>query len=104
MARSTYEKVVAKLKRLLADEKIAHTKLILFGSHAKGWARPNSDIDLCVVVKAKDDQLRTIQSQLNFLAGKNLLQVDIIVTNAKQLRSNRISPILHEIRSHGISV
>lgn len=101
MARSSVAAVIAKFKKILDTEGIAYVDMILFGSHAKGLARDHSDVDICVVLKVKDDALKPMQSQLNFLAGRNQLLMDVIVTNPKQLRSNKVSPILHEIRTHG---
>lgn len=101
MARSGATQIIARFKKILAAEGINYEEMILFGSHAKGLARQGSDVDVCVVIDVEDGDLKVHQSRLNFLAGRNQLLMDVIVTNPDQLKHNRISPILHEIRAHG---
>jgi len=37
-------------------------KIYLFGSHCQGTARPDSDVDLCVVAQGVDSQLKAAQT------------------------------------------
>jgi predicted nucleotidyltransferase len=92
---------VDRLCELMAAAGISYRQIILFGSCAKGLARPHSDIDLCVVVDEPEDRLKPMQRDLNFLAARNQLLLDVIVTNEQELISNRVSPLLHEIRTYG---
>jgi predicted nucleotidyltransferase len=41
----------------------------LFGSHARGQARPDSDVDLCIVAEGAERQLKTAQAFGNALRG-----------------------------------
>lgn len=43
------EKIIAQIKNKYSPDKI-----LLFGSNAKGTAKKNSDIDLCIVINTKD--------------------------------------------------
>jgi predicted nucleotidyltransferase len=58
--------------------KINPIKIILFGSHAKGTAREESDFDVCVIVKERNLKEELKLSKLpekfsfTFLAKKNL--------------------------------
>jgi predicted nucleotidyltransferase len=36
-------------------------EVILFGSHARGQARPDSDVDLCLVADGAEEQLKIAQ-------------------------------------------
>lgn len=101
MAQQTVRQVINRLCELMQVEGIELREVILFGSHAKGLARRDSDIDLCVVVDAPDAELKTLQSRLNFIAARQQLLVDVIVTNTQQLENNLVSPLLHEIRTYG---
>ena len=47
----TPEKIIKAYKKNLEENGIKVEKMILFGSHAKGTAKPWSDLDLCVVSK-----------------------------------------------------
>jgi predicted nucleotidyltransferase len=51
------ETVKAELDRIVKTlvETGIVTKIILFGSHARGEGRPDSDIDLCVLTSVKDE-------------------------------------------------
>lgn len=92
---------IARLKKLLGESKIRFEKMILFGSHAKGLATNRSDIDLCLVVGNKTDILRT-RIDANSIAGRNGINADIVVTSVQDWKKDMISPLLHEIRTHGI--
>lgn len=45
----TPEKLIKKYRQVLKAEGIPVGKMILFGSYAKGEAKPWSDVDVCVV-------------------------------------------------------
>lgn len=45
-------KTINQYKKLLNQSNIGYSQMILFGSQASGKAKPWSDIDLCVVSKA----------------------------------------------------
>lgn len=55
------EVLIKKYKTLLQEKGIPVKKIILFGSYAKGTAKPWSDLDLCIVSsvfgKAKYDEM-----------------------------------------------
>ena len=45
---------------LLAMDRVRRVHVVyLFGSHARGEARPDSDVDLCVVADGAEQQLQT---------------------------------------------
>ena len=47
--KDTPENLVRRYAKLLEKNQIPVDKIILFGSYAKGKARPWSDLDICVV-------------------------------------------------------
>lgn len=53
------EKIVAQIKKKYSPDKI-----FLFGSRAKGTAKKNSDIDLCIIMKT--DNKRRILTDLYY--------------------------------------
>ncbi len=51
-------------------------RVILFGSHARGEARPDSDVDLCVVAEEAEEQIQTaiqFRRQLRAIADRPTL-------------------------------
>jgi predicted nucleotidyltransferase len=59
-------------------------KIILFGSHARGDARADSDIDLLVVLRHVDDGRRAAAAVLDLLTDLTVA-VDAIVVTPEEL-------------------
>lgn len=59
----------AALERIAKD--FGLDAIILFGSQARGFARPDSDVDVCVVGGRADDDL-DLQAELGIAFGRNL--------------------------------
>lgn len=53
-------------------EKYKPTAIYLFGSCAKGCARANSDIDLCVIMTYKDKRKTRMELDMNIQADKDI--------------------------------
>ena len=47
-------------------------KIILFGSYAKGWAKENSDIDLCIVCEYEDKKARLMDMLININSERDV--------------------------------
>jgi predicted nucleotidyltransferase len=70
-----------------ADEiarEFAPEQVILFGSYAKGTARPDSDVDLLVIMPADFSGARVAAEIINRL--KPTLPLELIVRSSRQLR------------------
>jgi predicted nucleotidyltransferase len=70
-----------------ADEiarEFAPEQVILFGSYAKGNARPDSDVDLLVIMPADVSGARVAAEIINRL--KPTLPLELIVRSSRQLR------------------
>ena len=59
-------------------------KIILFGSHAYGQPRPESDLDVMVVMQFEGDPLEQAVSMLNQL--NMLLPIDLLVRTPAQVQ------------------
>ena len=95
---------LARLRKILAESGIEGYRLILFGSHARGEARPQSDLDLCFVFPDKTAGIDALRPRIQGISGMNGLNVDVVTTTVTELRKNLVSPILHEIRKYGLPV
>jgi predicted nucleotidyltransferase len=64
-------------------------KIILFGSYAKGTARPDSDIDLFVIMKSKDELETNHRRIMNVSAAAKIpyLPMDVIVRTPPEVET-----------------
>ncbi len=92
-----------ELQALYGDRLV---KLILFGSHARGEATPDSDIDLLAVLKSPVSQVQEI-SYMSNLRVKILLERDELVSIipvTEEDFSKRDVEFLRNIRKEGIEL
>ena len=54
-----------ELRRILGDRL---TKIIIYGSYARGDFRENSDIDIMILVKMSDEEIRLVKNDIYDLA------------------------------------
>lgn len=78
-------------------------KAILFGSHAKGKAGAESDIDLCIVSSkfGKDMHKETVKLT-SFVSDTNF-PIDVVSYKPQEL-NDKYDPLASEIRNFGIEV
>ena len=92
-----------ELQELYGDRLV---KLILFGSHARGEANPDSDIDLLAVLKSPVSQVQEI-SYMSELCIKILLDYDelvsIIPMSEDRFNAKGVA-LLRNIQREGIEV
>ncbi|ELS33392.1 MULTISPECIES: nucleotidyltransferase domain-containing protein [Pseudanabaena] len=91
------------LKELYGDRLV---KLILFGSHARGEANPDSDIDLLIVLKNNISQFQEILN-MSELRVRMLLEHDEIVSiipmSEEDFHTRNVA-LLRNIRKEGIEL
>jgi predicted nucleotidyltransferase len=93
----TIEEIV---RRIIAT--VQPDRIILFGSHARGAAAPDSDIDLVVVVSGNIHRRKTAQKIYMNLIGVGR-SVDVIVLKPEDLEKykNSAGVIIPEILREG---
>lgn len=95
---------IRKIKKIavqyskLVDEHYETEKIILFGSYAKGNARPESDIDIAVVMNYPESDWLKISSSLHRLKTTIDMRIEPILLSPDQ----DVSGFLEEIDKHGI--
>ena len=95
------------LKKLLADVQADEPKsrLVLFGSHAKGLAHKDSDLDLCLIFPNRVRDIQAIGNKISIeLNFHRHIAADVLVCYERDYQKNRLSPILHEIRTYGVEI
>jgi predicted nucleotidyltransferase len=83
------------------------TKIILFGSHARGDGTPDSDIDLCVLTSVEDRHpIDLIVDFRKKLRGVRTMPLDLLAYNKENFyyHAKRPTSFEYEIVENGISL
>ena len=77
-------------------------RIILFGSHARGDARPDSDVDLLVVLPEAPDKRRVNVAMLRALRDLPVAK-DVVVTTPEEIarRGNLVGTVLRPALREG---
>ncbi len=87
-------------------QKYPHARIWLFGSHARGTATEESDLDICVVLPEVHPVDRLAVSDMAWEVGFAYdLHVSTIVVSEKDFEEGPVSssPLVETIRSEGIA-
>ena len=96
----TADRLSAAVKRLVAAAQ--PSRIILFGSHARGDADDHSDVDLLVVQPAVNDRYEEMVRLNRALQGL-LMPVDLLVVSEQEFehRSSTPGTVEHTARREG---
>lgn len=95
--------IVKQYDRRLRQDGITPEKLIVFGSRAKGTAKPWSDIDVCVVSPTFGNDRFSERVSLIHIRNDQTLDIEPHPYHPSDLL-DKWDPLAHEIRTHGIKV
>jgi len=104
MGKGQAIRVIKEFINALKREGINIDRVILFGSYAKGHARPESDIDIAIISKdfGKD---RVEEGMTLFrIAGKIDPRLEPIPFSTKVFENDTWIPLIYEIRQKGIEL
>ncbi len=107
MVKKTIKKeiknIVLRYREKIEKSGIPVERMILFGSYARGKARTDSDIDICVVSpKLGKDEMAEI-GELNFLHWKLDNRIEAHPVSSKDYKSVA-TPFISEIKKYGIEI
>lgn len=106
MAKKISKKIIQQVNAYtrLLEKEIPISNVYIFGSHAKGNATPNSDIDVAILStsfgKNPHEEGKWLQRKLWGVAYANL---DVVGYNPKEFKVGQ-SPLLDEIRKSAIAI
>jgi predicted nucleotidyltransferase len=87
---SAVQVTIAEMVRRIV-ERFHPERIILFGSHARGTAAPNSDVDLLVVMQPQGSKRRRAVEIHGLLAGMGIPK-DVIVVTPEEFEAYRDAP------------
>lgn len=96
--------IVRSYRNLLRREGVAFTRIYLYGSHATGRARRDSDIDVAVVCKRQPRDVLGTRMRLRRLAPRVDVRIEPILLTERDLIPHEESIIAHEVKRHGIRI
>lgn len=107
MAKKTINKEIKKIalqyRRNIENAGIPIEKMVVFGSYARGNAREDSDIDICVVSPKLGKDEMAESSKLNFLHWRLDNRIEAHPVSSKDYASTA-TPLIFEIKKYGVEV
>jgi predicted nucleotidyltransferase len=88
-------KAIEAAPRALLDAAPAGSRVILFGSRARGTARPDSDLDFLVIEPKVEDrfgEMFRLRKVVELVFGEDVQPVDLVVTDEEQFRRSEGTP------------
>lgn len=95
---------VKKYRLRIEKEGIPVEKILIYGSHVRGTAREDSDIDVCVVSKSFGEDRFEERLRLVRLVRDIDLRLEPVAFSLKDFKTNKTSPLLHQIKKEGVEV
>lgn len=103
------EKKQLEILREFADKirgRYPRAMIFAFGSHAKGTATPESDLDICVVLPHMKPEDRIAVSDIAWEAGlEHDLHLSTVVVSQKDFEQGplSVSPFIEAVRNEGVA-
>jgi predicted nucleotidyltransferase len=82
--KASSSKIIQEMVRRIV-ERLEPLRIVLFGSHARGTAGPDSDVDLLVVVPGNGSKRKQAVEIYRLLAGMGLPK-DVIVVRPEEVQ------------------
>ncbi|MBU2447545.1 MAG: nucleotidyltransferase domain-containing protein [Bacteroidetes bacterium] len=101
--REIVEKVKTYLKEL-SEEGIQVSRAILFGSHVKGTARGDSDIDLLLISPLFDNCSDEFAPRIWLNASRTDYRIEPFAVGEKRFAEDDVSVILEVARQEGFEI
>jgi predicted nucleotidyltransferase len=103
MAPRAVREVIERYKAALAAAGFPPFEVVLYGSYARREARPDSDIDLCLISPAfARGRLRHRRKAVQ-IAFETDPRIQVVLVDPRTLATNTLSPLWSAIRRESIA-
>lgn len=99
LSRDEALELVRQYKRTISPRFEKEPRVMMFGSYSKGYANPDSDIDVAVIVPTYGDQKFEISKKL----WRDVRQVSFLIEPVL-MADDRWSPLYDDVMRTGIAV
>lgn len=95
--------IIDRFHRALKQAKFPAIRILIFGSYARGEARPDSDIDICLVSPSFKKDKEKYRKEATFIAFGIDPRIQVVVADPQELQKNQLSPLYSQIRKDSIA-
>ena len=99
LSRDEAMRLVRRYKRVIRRRFVEEPKVMMFGSYSKGYANPDSDIDVAVIVPTYGDNKFEISKGL----WRDVREVSFLIEPVL-IAEDRWSPLYDEVLRTGIAL
>lgn len=92
-------KLVRRYKQVISSHFAAEPKVMMFGSYSKGYANPDSDIDVAVIVPTYGNRKMELSKKLWHDVDEVSLLIEPVL-----MAEDRWSPLYNDVMKTGIAV
>jgi predicted nucleotidyltransferase len=103
MDKRSAKSQLKKLLKMIEQADVPVRNVLIFGSHAKGIATKLSDLDVCLVFADKVKDAPNMAAYLRYNLGRLNLNIDLSSLYEGEIKKNKISCFINEIRTSSIS-
>lgn len=103
MAPRSIRSVIERYKAALAATGFPAFETVLYGSYARQEARPDSDIDLCLVSDAFTRGRLRYRKKAVQIAYEIDPRIQVVLIDPRTLASDRLSPLWSAIRRESVA-
>ena len=102
MDRRTAKNSLKNLLAIIDENDVPVHKVVVFGSHAKGMASKSSDLDVCLIFLDRIKDADKLTAHLRYKMGQINLNIDLSSLYTSQIKGDRMSSFVNEIKKTSI--